>query len=45
MYSRRDFGKGRPIPAEVEMEYKIPAGSNSVQEVAKCMQYMKDALA
>jgi sugar phosphate isomerase/epimerase len=34
-----------PIPAEVEMEYRIPAGSNSVQEVAKCLQYMKDALA
>jgi sugar phosphate isomerase/epimerase len=33
------------IPAEVEMEYKIPEGSNSVKEVAKCMQYMKDALA
>ncbi len=34
-----------PIPAEVEMEYRMPAGSNSVKEVAKCMQYMKDALA
>jgi len=33
------------IPAEVEFEYKMPAGSNSVQEVAKCMKYMKDALA
>jgi hypothetical protein len=30
-----------PIPAEVELEYPIPAGSNSVDEVKKCMAIMK----
>jgi sugar phosphate isomerase/epimerase len=34
-----------PIPAVAEFEYKIPAGSNSVKEVAKMIQYMKDAMA
>lgn len=34
-----------PIPAEVELEYKIPAGSNSVEEVKKCMAIMKSDLA
>ena len=30
-----------PIPAEVEMEYKVPAGSDCVEEVKKCMAIMK----
>jgi sugar phosphate isomerase/epimerase len=34
-----------PIPAVAEFDYKMPAGSNSVQEVAKMLQYMKDAMA
>jgi sugar phosphate isomerase/epimerase len=34
-----------PIPAEVELEYRIPAGSNSVEEVKKCMLIMKADLA
>ena len=34
-----------PIPAVAEFEYKMPAGSNSVQEVGKMLQYMKDCLA
>lgn len=34
-----------PIPAEVELEYRIPAGSNSVEEVKKCMAIMKADLA
>lgn len=34
-----------PIPAIAEFEYKMPAGSNSVQEVSKMIQYMKDCLA
>jgi sugar phosphate isomerase/epimerase len=34
-----------PIPAIAEYEYKMPAGSNSVQEVSKMIQYMKDCLA
>ncbi len=35
----------RPIPAEVELEYRIPAGSNSVEAVKKCMVIMKADLA
>lgn len=34
-----------PIVAEAEMEYPIPPGSNCTQEVAKCIAYMKQALA
>lgn len=34
-----------PIPAEVELEYQIPVGSNSVEEVKKCMAIMKADLA
>lgn len=33
------------FPADIELEYKIPQGSNSVAEVAKCVQYCKEALA
>lgn len=33
------------FPADIELEYQIPAGSNSVAEVAKCLQYCTDALA
>jgi sugar phosphate isomerase/epimerase len=33
------------FPADIELEYQIPEGSNSVTEVAKCVQYCKDALA
>ena len=32
------------FPADIELEYKIPEGSDSVQEVAKCVQYCKKAL-
>lgn len=34
-----------PIPAIAEFEYKMPEGSNSVHEVSKMLQYMKDCLA
>jgi hypothetical protein len=34
-----------PIYADIELEYQIPAGSDPVQEVAKCLQYCKEALA
>jgi sugar phosphate isomerase/epimerase len=34
-----------PIYADIELEYKIPAGSNPVAEVAKCVKYCRDALA
>lgn len=33
------------FPADIELEYKVPEGSNSVAEVAKCVQYCKEALA
>jgi sugar phosphate isomerase/epimerase len=33
------------FPGDIELEYPIPHGSNSVAEVAKCVQYCKEALA
>jgi sugar phosphate isomerase/epimerase len=33
------------FPADIELEYRIPPGSNSVAEVAKCVQYCREALA
>jgi sugar phosphate isomerase/epimerase len=33
------------FPADIELEYKIPQGSDAVKEVAKCVQYCKAALA
>jgi sugar phosphate isomerase/epimerase len=33
------------FPGDIELEYPVPAGSNSVAEVAKCVQYCKEALA
>lgn len=33
------------FPADIELEYKVPQGSNPVAEVAKCVQYCKEALA
>jgi sugar phosphate isomerase/epimerase len=32
------------FPATVELEYKIPEGSDSVKEVQKCLEYCKRAL-
>jgi sugar phosphate isomerase/epimerase len=32
------------FPASVELEYKIPAGSTSVAEVKKCLDYCRNAL-
>jgi sugar phosphate isomerase/epimerase len=34
-----------PIPALVELSYPVPPDSNCVEEVAKCMDYMKRLLA
>jgi len=34
-----------PIQATIEFEYKIPAGSDLMTELAKCIQYCRDALA
>lgn len=33
------------FPAEIELEYKFPEASTAVAEVAKCVQYCKEALA
>jgi sugar phosphate isomerase/epimerase len=33
------------FPGDIELEYQIPPGSNSVAEVGKCVQYCKEALA
>jgi sugar phosphate isomerase/epimerase len=33
------------FPADIELEYKIPEGSDAVQEVTKCVQFCKEALA
>lgn len=34
-----------PIYGDVELEYPVPEGSDAVKEVAKCVQFCKDALA
>lgn len=33
------------FPADIELEYKIPEGSTAIAEVAKCVQFCKEALA
>jgi len=33
------------FPADIELEYKIPQDSDAVQEVTKCVQFCKQALA
>ncbi len=33
------------FPADIELEYKVPEGSDAVAEVAKCVQFCKEALA
>jgi sugar phosphate isomerase/epimerase len=33
------------IPANIELEYAVPPGSDRVAEVKKCLAYCKDALA
>lgn len=33
------------FPGDIELEYQIPPASNAVAEVAKCVQYCKEALA
>ena len=32
------------FPADIEVEYQIPAGSSSVAEVGKCVQFCREAL-
>jgi sugar phosphate isomerase/epimerase len=33
------------MPATIELEYEVPEGSDAVKEVAKCLQYCREALA
>ena len=33
-----------PFPATIEFEYAVPAGSDSVKEVARCLEYCRQAL-
>ena len=37
--------KKATFPADVELEYAIPSGSNAVKEVARCAQYSKSIIA
>jgi hypothetical protein len=32
------------FPATIELEYPMPQGSTVMAEIAKCVQYCKDAL-
>jgi len=32
-------------PANIELEYEVPAGSNVIAEMGKCIRFCKDALA
>jgi hypothetical protein len=32
------------FPATVELEYKVPEGSDAVKEVAKCVEFCRKAL-
>jgi sugar phosphate isomerase/epimerase len=36
--------KGYPITCDIELEYTIPEGSDAVKEVAKCLDYCRNAL-
>ncbi|PYQ96122.1 MAG: xylose isomerase, partial [Acidobacteria bacterium] len=33
------------MPASIELEYEVPQGSDAVKEVARCLQFCRDALA
>lgn len=33
------------FPADIELEYRVPQGSDAVKEVTKCVQFCKEALA
>ncbi len=36
--------KGWTFPADIELEYKVPQGSDAVTEVARCVQFCKESL-
>ena len=33
------------FPADIELEYRVPEGSDAVTEVTKCVQFCKESLA
>jgi hypothetical protein len=33
-----------PIEATIEFEYRVPAGSDRMAEIGKCVQFCRDAL-
>lgn len=35
---------GLKFPADIELEYRIPEGSDAVQEVKRCVEYCREAL-
>ena len=37
--------EGLTFPADIELEYDIPEGSDAVKEVTRCVQFCKEALA
>lgn len=37
--------KGWKFPADIELEYRVPQGSDAVNEVKKCIQFCKESLA
>ncbi|UCE50431.1 MAG: sugar phosphate isomerase/epimerase [Phycisphaerales bacterium] len=37
--------RGWTFPADIELEYKVPRGSDAVTEVTKCVQFCKESLA
>jgi len=36
---------GYTFPADIELEYEVPEGSNPVAEVRKCVEFCRNALA
>ena len=34
-----------PIYADIELEYRVPRDSDAVKEVAKCLEYCREAIA
>ena len=37
--------EGYKFPATIELEYPVPAGSDSEKEIVRCLAYAKAALA
>jgi hypothetical protein len=34
-----------PFPADIELEYPVPADSDAVREVARCVEFCRQSLA